>query len=85
MSQELYGTSDSLVFDMIDECWGDFKESGCQVDMNICPFMKLYENSIENNVDKVLHSGSCLMYFEQHCHSIVPLGRVGEDGPCGRL
>ena len=65
MSQELYGTSDSLVFDMIDECWGDFKESGCQVDMNICPFMKLYENSIENNVDKVLHSGSCLMCFDR--------------------
>ena len=65
MSQELYGTADSLVFDMIDNCWGDVKESGCQVDMNFCPFMKLYQNSIENNVDKVLHSGSCLMCFDR--------------------
>lgn len=65
MSQELYGTADSLVFDMIDDCWGDFNESGCQVNMNVCPFMKLYQNSIINNAEKVLHSGSCLMCFDR--------------------
>ncbi len=65
MSQELYGNADSLVFDMIDNCWGDINEGGCGVDMNVCPFMKLYQNSIPNNVSKVLHSGSCIMCFDR--------------------
>ena len=65
MSQELYGTADSLVFDMIDNCWGDIHEGGCQVDLNYCPYMKLYQNSIQNNIGKVLHSGSCIMCFDR--------------------
>lgn len=65
MSQELYGTSDSLVFDMVDDCWGDIKENNCQVDLNQCPFMKMYNNSIQDTANKVLHSGSCIMCFDR--------------------
>ncbi|MBA4240254.1 MAG: hypothetical protein C0448_05985 [Sphingobacteriaceae bacterium] len=65
MSQELYGTSDSLVFDMVDDCWGDIKENNCQVDLNQCPFMKMYNNSIQDTSNKVLHSGSCIMCFDR--------------------
>ncbi len=65
MSQELYGTSDSLVFDMVDDCWGDIKENNCQVDMNQCPFMKLYSNIVEDSLYKPLHSGSCIMCFDR--------------------
>ena len=65
MSQELYGTSDSLVFDMVDDCWGDINESNCQVELNQCPFMKMYNNSIKDTLNKVLHSGSCIMCFDR--------------------
>jgi hypothetical protein len=65
MSQELYGNADSLVFDMVDDCWGDIIENGCQVSMNVCPFMKAYLNATENSVGKVLHSGSCMMCFDR--------------------
>lgn len=65
MSQELYGTSDSLVFDMVDDCWGDIKENNCQVDLNQCPFMKMYNSSIQDTASKILHSGSCIMCFDR--------------------
>jgi hypothetical protein len=65
MSQELYGNADSLVYDMVDDCWGDIKENNCQVDMNQCPFMKMYEEATNDNVNKVLHSGSCIMCFDR--------------------
>lgn len=66
MSHELYGTADSLVFDMVDNCWGDINENNCQVDMNVCPFMKMYEEAINDNLKKPLHSGSCLMCFDRN-------------------
>jgi hypothetical protein len=65
MSMELYGTSDSLVYDMVDECWGDIKENNCQVDLNECPFMKLYGNLVNDSLNKPLHSGSCIMCFDK--------------------
>jgi len=66
MSQELYGHSDSLVYDMVDNCWGDIKENNCQVDLNQCPFMKQYKDITEQqNPNKVLHSGSCIMCFDR--------------------
>jgi len=65
MSQELYGNADSLVFDMVDLCWGDIHEGGCQLDLNYCPYMKMFQASMQNNVDKVLHSGSCIMCFDR--------------------
>jgi hypothetical protein len=65
MSQELYGHADSLVFDMVDNCWGDIKENNCQVDMNQCPFMRQYNTAIDQSPNKVLHSGSCIMCFDR--------------------
>lgn len=65
MSQEKYGVADSLVFDMVDNCWGDFQESSCMVDLNMCPFMKQYQQAIEANPNKVLHAGSCIMCFDR--------------------
>ena len=66
MSQELYGNSDSLVFDMVDDCWGDIKENNCQVDLNQCPFMKMYKNIINDSLKKPMHSGSCIMCFDRN-------------------
>ncbi len=65
VSQELYGNSDSLVFDMVDDCWGDIDESNCAVTLNTCPFMKMYTNAVKDNLNKVLHSGSCIMCLDR--------------------
>lgn len=62
-SKELYGHSDSLVFDMTDYCWGDVSESSCSVTLNDCPLKKLFEKN--NETEKILHSGSCLMCFDR--------------------
>lgn len=66
MSQELYGNSDSLVFDMVDDCWGDIDESNCAVTLNTCPFMKMYANALQDSINKPLHSGSCIMCFDRN-------------------
>lgn len=66
MSQELYGNADSLVYDMVDDCWGDIKESNCSVSLNECPFMKLYNDLAKDTLNKSLHSGSCLMCFDRN-------------------
>jgi len=66
MSQELYGHADSLVFDMVDDCWGDIKENNCTVDLNNCPFMKMYQGIVKDSINKVLHSGSCIMCFDRN-------------------
>ncbi|MES2763714.1 MAG: T9SS type A sorting domain-containing protein [Bacteroidota bacterium] len=65
MSQELYGHADSLVFDVVDFCWGDIREENCEVELNNCPFMKQYKTIMEQNPNKVLHSGSCIMCFDR--------------------
>jgi hypothetical protein len=66
MSQELYGTSDSLVFNMVDDCWGDIKENNCSVDLNQCPYMKAYSSLNLDSLNKPLHSGSCIMCFDRN-------------------
>jgi hypothetical protein len=65
MSQELYGNSDSLVFDMVDDCWGDIDESNCEVTLNTCPFMKMYADALQDSLNKPLHSGSCIMCLDR--------------------
>ncbi len=65
-SMELYHNADSLVFDMTDDCWGDIAENNCQVDLNNCPFMKMYDNAISGGANKVLHSGACVMCFDRN-------------------
>lgn len=66
MSKELYGNCDSLVFHMVDACWGDIQESSCSAQMNVCPYPRIYEEAIGNlSPDKNnLHSGSCIMCFD---------------------
>lgn len=64
MSQELYGNSDSLVYHMVDDCWGDFSENNCEASLLQCPYMKQYQDII-NPSSKVLHSGSCIMCFDR--------------------
>jgi hypothetical protein len=66
MSQEKYGNSDSLVFNMVDDCWGDITESNCQVGLNFCPYMKMYNSIIQDSLNKPLHSGSCIMCFDRN-------------------
>lgn len=53
MSRELYGHSDSLVFEREDPCWGNLSENGCAVDFEACT-SKL--SSPRND----LHAGSCI-------------------------
>ncbi|GIV26572.1 MAG: hypothetical protein KatS3mg027_0386 [Bacteroidia bacterium] len=55
-SIELYGHADSLVFELNDNCWGNFSEGNCSVTLNNCGFRKHQEFMYE----KVYHSGSCI-------------------------
>lgn len=64
-SQELYGHNDSLVFDMVDYCWGDVSENNCSVTLNDCPIKIKFDEANNNSTEKVLHSGSCLMCFDR--------------------
>jgi len=65
MSKELYGHADSLVFDMVDDCWGDVQENNCDVYLNQCPYLKLYQTEINPAPANILHSGSCIMCFDR--------------------
>lgn len=66
MSMERYGHADSLEFDMVDDCWGDIIENNCSVNLNSCPFMKLYSHiQKQDDSNKPLHSGSCIMCFDR--------------------
>jgi hypothetical protein len=64
MSMELYGNANSLVFKMVDDCWGDMQENSCQVYLSTCPYPKLYNNLINGNANKIAHSGSCIMCID---------------------
>lgn len=61
-SMQLYGNADSLVFDMVDDCWGDLSEANCAVNLFDCPFMKLYQQN--SATTKVLDAGACVMCFD---------------------
>lgn len=63
-SKELYNHTDSLTFDMVDYCWGDVSESNCAVTLFDCPYPKLF-NKPTDEIQKILHSGSCLMCFDR--------------------
>lgn len=55
-SIELYGHSDSLVFEIQENCWGNFSEGNCSVSLNNCSNRWMNISLSE----KVYHSGSCL-------------------------
>ena len=64
MSMELYGNANSLVFKMVDDCWGDMQENSCQVYLSTCPYPKLYNTLINGDASKIAHSGSCIMCID---------------------
>ena len=65
MSMERYGHADSLVYDMVDDCWGDVQENNCDVYLSQCPYLKKYQDEIQGDAARVLHAGSCLMCFDR--------------------
>lgn len=65
MSKELYGHADSLIYDMVDDCWGDVQENNCDVNLNQCPYLRQYQQAIRKDGLKPLHAGSCLMCFDR--------------------
>lgn len=60
MSKELYGNSDSLVFENLSGCWGDLFESNCGVDFNQCNGRYAGATISGDPNHKELHAGSCL-------------------------
>ncbi len=81
-SKELGFNCDSLIFQAIDNCWGDISESTCTVNMNVCSFPKILNdlnNALEKNAER--HSGSCIMCFDADGNSLpdVLLGDVACD------
>lgn len=66
MSQENYGHSDSLIYDFVDDCWGDIQENSCTVFLSQCPYPKMYQKLIQGNNQKTLHAGSCIMCFDRN-------------------
>jgi hypothetical protein len=65
MSVENYGSTDSLVFSVVDKCFGDAAENNCEATLNysFCPLLVQYHNALLNATEKtdaVMHSGSCL-------------------------
>lgn len=55
-SKELYGTCDSLAFELKDNCWGKFSESSCSVSLG-----QSCKGAAVNGTEDSQHSGSCLM------------------------
>ena len=64
MSMELYGNANNLVFNMVDDCWGDMEENSCQVYLYQCPYPKYLHKAITENTSKIAHSGSCIMCLD---------------------
>lgn len=64
-SQELYGNSDSLIFKFADDCWGDFQENSCLLDLYQCPYMKIFNDANQHSAQKTMHAGSCIMCFDR--------------------
>ena len=70
MSRELYGHSDSLVFERSSNCWGNVSESNCGVDFGLCSGSKPLAFTTSTLVgdhqvqSKPYHAGSCLTCFD---------------------
>ncbi|HPQ07975.1 MAG TPA: FG-GAP-like repeat-containing protein [Bacteroidia bacterium] len=68
-SEELYGHSDSLVFELVENCWGNFSEGNCAITLNNCS-NRTMPSVIEN---KVYHSGSCITCIDIDHNNIKDL------------
>lgn len=55
-SKELYGHSDSLIFELGNNCWGGFSEGNCSVTLNNCS----NRWGLFDEGHRVYHSGSCI-------------------------
>ncbi len=55
MSQEMYGHSDSLIFQRDEDCWGNLAENNCTVDFDVCASRKDLINMANPQ-----HAGSCV-------------------------
>ncbi|MDI1353646.1 MAG: T9SS type A sorting domain-containing protein [bacterium] len=62
MSKEKFGTSDSLVFEIGDLCWGKISENNCTITMGQC--VQKPGSSKTTEETETLHSGSCLMCLD---------------------
>lgn len=63
LSKELFGHSDSLRFELADQCWGKISENSCLVSLSQCPLRPLYD-SLVNRGERILHAGACLMTLD---------------------
>jgi hypothetical protein len=55
---------DSLVFFMVDQCWGNFDEGSCTANLNSCPIFKKMQMANGGYKNSNLHAGSCLNCFD---------------------
>ncbi len=69
-SMELYGKCDSLIFHMVDECWGDVDESTCVTNLNStlngCPPYQKYKEVVGDysGLNDIRHAGSCILCLD---------------------
>jgi len=70
LSKELYGHSDSLIYERHSDCWGKVSESNCTVDFGLCNGNKplAYSTTIigpsSTLTSRPYHAGSCLTCFD---------------------
>ena len=87
-SKEWYNHSDSLVFQLETNCWGNFSEGNCSVTFNNCS----YRFAHFSDVEKIYHSGSCitcadldkdgdedLLLGDVSCNNIIYLHNTGNS------
>jgi hypothetical protein len=75
LSQELYGSCDSLVFERASDCWGKFSESSCSSAFNQCG-NKPAPVTPPAHLDpdpKTYHAGACLTCFDSDGDSDMDL------------
>lgn len=80
-SFDLYGNYDSLVFKMVDKCWGKFNEGLCQVQLDICPYPKAAGSA--DSLNKTMHAGSGLVCFDADGDGLIDL--IEGDLSCDSL
>ncbi|MCX7728809.1 MAG: T9SS type A sorting domain-containing protein [Bacteroidia bacterium] len=68
-SMEWYGHSDSLIFELQDNCWGNFSEGNCSATLNNCANKMANNSNGTEYLEKVYHSGSCITCIDiNHNH-----------------
>jgi hypothetical protein len=72
-SKELGYNCDSLIFQVIDNCWGDINESSCTVNMFVCPYPKILNELSAQMAKTNHHAGSCIMCFDADGNSLTDI------------